>query len=122
MTPYTCIPHTLLAALNAARVTETLGLPPRPREARSIFFLWWPDAPRDLPVIQKVHDLVLWFIPILNRFPVTHRHGIGERMIDGLYGLLEGLIRCRYSRDKLERLETLNAELNVLRHQVRLCL
>ena len=36
---------------------------------------------RELPVIQKVHDLILWFIPILNRFPVTHRHGIGQRAI-----------------------------------------
>ena len=63
---------------------------------------------RELPVIQKVHDLVLWFIPILNRFPITPRHGIGERMIDGPYGLLEGPIRCRYTKDKLTLLEALN--------------
>ena len=37
---------------------------------------------RDLPVIQKVHDLILWFIPILNRYPVIHRRGIGEQMAD----------------------------------------
>lgn len=79
-------------------------------------------AARELPVIQKVHDLVLWYVPILNRFPVTHRRGIGERLVEGLYGLLEGLIRCRYAKDKLDRLEALNAELNVLRHQTRLCL
>jgi hypothetical protein len=60
----------------------------------------------DLPVIQKTYDLVKWYIPILNRLPRDHRFTLGERIIQGLYDLLEGLILARYSQDKLERLES----------------
>lgn len=48
-------------------------------------------ASLDLPVIQKTYDLVKWYIPILNRLPRDHRFTLGERMINGLYNLLENL-------------------------------
>jgi hypothetical protein len=76
----------------------------------------------DLPVIQKTYDLVKWYVPILNRLPRDHRFTLGERIINGLYDLLEGLILARYSRDKLETLQTLNTRLDLLRHQTRLLL
>lgn len=76
----------------------------------------------DLPVIQKTYDLVKWYIPILNRLPRDHRFTLGERMVNGLYDLLEGLIMARYSRHKLEQLEQLNHRLDLLRHQTRLLL
>ena len=74
----------------------------------------------DLPVIQKTYDLVKWYIPILNRLPRDHRFTLGERMVNGLYDLLEGLITARYSHHKLEQLEQLNHRLDLLRHQTRL--
>lgn len=74
----------------------------------------------DLPVIQKTYDLVKWYIPILNRLPRDHRFTLGERMVNGLYDLLEGLITARYSHHKLEKLEQLNQRLDLLRHQTRL--
>lgn len=76
----------------------------------------------DLPIIQKVYDLVKWYVPILNRLPRNHRFTLGERIINGLYELLEGLISARYSRNKLEVLEKLNTRLDLLRHQTRLLL
>ena len=36
--------------------------------------------------------------------------------------MLEGLIRARYTRDKLSQLESLNSNLDILRHQTRLLL
>ncbi|MFM7527336.1 MAG: diversity-generating retroelement protein Avd [Nodosilinea sp.] len=77
-------------------------------------------AVADLPVIQKAYDLVKWYVPILNRLPRDHRFTLGERIIQGLYDLLEGLIQARYSANKLERLQTLNIRLDLLRHQTRL--
>ncbi|MGK7950766.1 MAG: diversity-generating retroelement protein Avd [Xenococcaceae cyanobacterium] len=77
----------------------------------------------ELPVVQKTYDLIKWYVPILNRLPRDHRFGLGNRMIERLYGLLEGLIQVRYSRqDKLAKLETLNTELDILRYQTRLLL
>jgi hypothetical protein len=40
-------------------------------------------------------------------------------MVNGLYNLLEGLIAARYAKQKLERLESLNTQLDILRYQTR---
>lgn len=76
----------------------------------------------DLPVIQKTYDLIKWYVPILNRLPRSHRFALGDRMILGLYDLLEGLIRSRFNRQKLTQLEDLNSKLDILRYQTRLLL
>ncbi|MFA4986379.1 MAG: diversity-generating retroelement protein Avd [Candidatus Brocadiia bacterium] len=74
----------------------------------------------DLSVIQKVYDLTKWYIPLVHRLPRTHKFGIGDRIQDNLYGLLEGLVVARFSPARLEKLTELNASLDVLRFQSRL--
>lgn len=75
----------------------------------------------ELPIVQKTYDLIRWYIPILNRLPRNHRFALGDRMINNLYDLLEGLIRVRYAKnDKLTRLQSLNTQLDILRYQTRL--
>ena len=76
----------------------------------------------DLPIITKTYELIKWYIPILHRLPRDYRFTLGDRMIAGLYGLLEELIQARYSRDKLTRLQAVNSSLDILRHQTRLLL
>ena len=76
----------------------------------------------DLPIIQKTYDLVLWYIPRLNKMPKSHKYILGERIQTNLYTLLEGLIIARYRKDKTQILESLNARLDILRYQTRLCL
>jgi len=75
----------------------------------------------ELPIIQRTYDLILWYIPRINKFPRDYKFALGDEMQRGLYGLLGGLIRARYRKDKVELLEMLNAELEVLRYQTRLC-
>ncbi|MEM7769096.1 MAG: diversity-generating retroelement protein Avd [Cyanobacteria bacterium P01_A01_bin.37] len=76
----------------------------------------------DLPIIQKTHDLIQWYVPVLNRLPRDHKYLLGNRIISGLYDLLEGLIKARYVREKLPQLQQLNTQLDILRHQTRLLL
>lgn len=76
----------------------------------------------ELPIIQKTYDLIKWYVPILNRLPRNHKFLLGDRMIAGLYNLLEELLKARYEQHKLSRLETLNSNLDVLRYQTRLLL
>lgn len=76
----------------------------------------------NLPIIQKTHDLIQWYVPILNRLPRDHKFTLGDRLISGLYDLLEGLIKARYARDKLPQLRQLNVQLDILRHQTTLLL
>jgi hypothetical protein len=74
----------------------------------------------ELPVIQKTYDFVKWFVPILNKLPRDHKFILGDRMITEVYELLEGLLKARYTKEKLIKLQGLNSELDILRYQTRL--
>ncbi len=75
----------------------------------------------ELPIVQKTYDLIKWYIPILNRLPRDHRFALGERIVNNLYNLLEGLLQARYAKsDKLAQLQSLNTQLDILRYQTRL--
>jgi 23S rRNA-intervening sequence protein len=76
----------------------------------------------NLPIIQKTYDLIKWYVPILNKLPRNHKFLLGDRIITGLYDLLENLILARYAQEKLAQLELLNAKLDIMRHQTRLLL
>ena len=76
----------------------------------------------DLPVVQKTFDLIKWYLPILNRLAKPYKFGLGDRMTHILYDLLENLIIARYSQNKISILESLNAKVDILRHQTRLLL
>lgn len=74
----------------------------------------------ELPVIERTRDLILWYVPVLNRLPRDHRYVLGERMMRGLYELLEELTRARYAKEKITLLEGCNLQLELLRQQTRL--
>ena len=74
----------------------------------------------NLPIIQKTYDFALWYIPILNKLPRDHRFLLGDRIISGIYELLESLIQIQYEKEKLLCLKQLNGKLDVIRHQTRL--
>jgi hypothetical protein len=78
------------------------------------------NATGELPVIQKTYDLILWYVPILNRLPRDHKFAVGDRMVLVLYDLLEGLLVARYRREKLALLEDLASRVDLLRYQTRL--
>lgn len=75
----------------------------------------------ELPIIQRMYDLIVWYVPRLNKFPRNFKYALGDRIQTQLYGLLEELIRARYAADKIGILESLNVELEVVRYQTRLC-
>lgn len=77
---------------------------------------------KELAIIQKTYDLILWYVPILSRLPRRHKFTLGDRLMTGLYELLEELILAQYASQKLARLEALNPKLAVLRYQSRLLL
>ncbi len=76
--------------------------------------------PEDLPVIQKTYDLIQWYIPHINKIPRSHRFGLGDRIVNNLYEMLEMLIEARYRRDRREILQSINISVEKLRYQTRL--
>lgn len=76
---------------------------------------------KELSVIQKTYDCIKWYIPIIERLPKIHKFTLGDRIINGLYDLLEGLIKAKYGKNKLYQLESLNTQLDILRYNPENC-
>jgi hypothetical protein len=72
--------------------------------------------------VQACHELILWLIPQLDKFPRLRRFTLGERLEAVLLEVLELLIEAAYSRgpEKGEPLKKANLRLEVARHLWRL--
>ncbi len=77
---------------------------------------------KELSVIQKTYDVIRWYIPIIEHLPKMHKFSLGDKIVNGLYDLLENLIKAKYTSNKLDKLETINVKLDILRYQTRLLL
>ena len=73
----------------------------------------------DLSVISQTYDLALWTIRHVERFPRTHRHGLGSRLENTLHNLLNQLLAAKYRHDKLPFLDEANLLAEQLRYQLR---
>ena len=78
----------------------------------------------ELPINQRLYDLIIWFINHLDNFPRSRRFTLGVRIENALYDMLERLIEARYEsekRIKLEKLRQANVILEKTRYFVRIC-
>jgi bifunctional ADP-heptose synthase (sugar kinase/adenylyltransferase) len=64
--------------------------------------------------------LIVWFVPIINRFPRIHKFTLGDRIQNQIYEILEQLILTKYEKGKLARLEQINGNLEILQYQIKL--
>ncbi len=71
-------------------------------------------------VVQSCHDLLLWLIPQIDKFPRSRRFTLGERLETGLLDVLELLVDVAYSRNKETSLKRANLRLEMVRHLWRL--
>jgi hypothetical protein len=76
-----------------------------------------PNVPQ---AVQSCHDLLVWIIPQLDKFPRSRRFTLGERLEGGLLEILELLVEAGYSRRKESILSSANLQLAVVRHVWRL--
>jgi hypothetical protein len=78
-------------------------------------------SPSNVPqAVQSCHDLLLWLIPQLDKFPRSRRFTLGERLETGLLDVLESLVDAAYSRNKETSLKRANLRLEMVRHLWRL--
>ena len=71
-------------------------------------------------LLTKLHDLLLYLIPELNKFPRSHRFVLGDRIESKLLEVQEHCLRAYYSREKRTHLLESNLKLEVTRHLIRL--
>jgi hypothetical protein len=70
--------------------------------------------------VQACHELLLWLIPHLDKFPRVRRFTLGERLESTLIDVLELLVEAAFSRAKQDALKRANFRLEVARHLWRL--
>ena len=66
--------------------------------------------------VQACHDILLWLIPQLDKFPRARRFTLGERIENGLLEVLALLVDAAYSRAKQPVLKQANLRLAVAHH------
>jgi hypothetical protein len=71
-------------------------------------------------ILTKLHDLLLYLIPQLNKFPRDQKFALGDRIEIKVLDVQENCLRAYYSRDKRGHLLEANLQLEVTRHLVRL--
>lgn len=70
--------------------------------------------------VQSCHDLLLWIIPQVDKFPRARRFTLGERIETGLLTVLELLVEAAYIHKKVAVLQQANVTLETVRHLWRL--
>ncbi|MBI1299756.1 diversity-generating retroelement protein Avd [bacterium] len=81
------------------------------------------NPPRqETPLFAKLHDLLLWLTPCIEKFPRSQRFLLAERILDTAFACQENLIRARKVNGaaKAEALLHADIELEKLRMQWRL--
>ncbi len=59
----------------------------------------------ELPIIRRMYDLVLCYVPGLYKLPRGYNLALGDRIQAGLLHVLETQIRAKYRKDKRPVLE-----------------
>ena len=60
--------------------------------------------PEELEVISKNIELITWYLNFVEKMPRSHRYGIGARIENKLFELLDLLTQSKFSQSKIELL------------------
>ena len=70
--------------------------------------------------LTRIYDLLLWIVPVLEKFPRTQRFLLGDRIETHLLQIMELLIKAAYTKNKRDLLISANLKLEILRYLIRL--
>ncbi len=71
-------------------------------------------------ILTKLHDLLLYLVPLLAKFPRDQKFLLADRLQVKVMDVQESCLRAYYGRDKLHQLDEANMGLEIARHLVRL--
>ena len=75
---------------------------------------------QDVSALTRTYDLLLWIIPLLEKFPRSQRFLLGERIESTFLDIMELLIQATYSKNKANILKQANLKLETSRYLIRL--
>ncbi|MCP4699714.1 MAG: four helix bundle protein, partial [Gammaproteobacteria bacterium] len=64
--------------------------------------------------VQDCHELLIWLIPHLDKFPKARRFTLGDRLESRVLSILEDLVEATYSRQKTIPLTRANRQLETM--------
>ena len=70
----------------------------------------------DPKAVQDCHELLVWLIPQLDKFPRARRFTLGDRIEQRLLDVLEDLVEATWSNQALPALTRANRRLEMMRH------
>lgn len=71
-------------------------------------------------VLTKIHDLLLYLVPQLAKFPRDQKFLLADRIQVKVMDVQEHCLRAYYSKEKVVHLRQANLDLEITRHLVRL--
>lgn len=75
----------------------------------------------DLPLFDLWTRVLAWLLTHTEKFPKSIRFTFSSRIDNLALDILESIIEARYSRHKLEKLKSININLEKLRVLLRIC-
>ena len=72
--------------------------------------------------VESCHQLMLWLVPQLDKFPRSRRFTLGEKIEATMLAILELLVIASFERRKSPALVEANRKLTVVRHLWRLAM
>ena len=76
---------------------------------------------KDMTIVPKLYDAILWYAAKLSRYPKAYRYNLGECIMSGFLDVLDLILESRYtSGNKRHLLRQANIRLEKLRYLIRL--
>lgn len=75
---------------------------------------------KDLKILEKHYELILWIFPLINKFPQKQRFVLGQQIQNIILIILENIIQANYERDKTAVLKYISVDLDKFRYLFRL--
>ena len=75
---------------------------------------------REITALTRIYDLILWIIPILEKFPRAQKFLLGDRIETLLLDIMDLIIEATYSKQKAPILKEANLKIEKARYLVRL--
>ncbi|MCK6561510.1 diversity-generating retroelement protein Avd [candidate division KSB1 bacterium] len=72
-------------------------------------------------LLTRLEDFIVWYLPHLESFPRNYKFLLGDRSVKILLDILEEVADAYYSKDKLEKLQRANIQLEKLRRLLAIC-
>ena len=73
-----------------------------------------------ISALIKTYDLIVWIIPVLNKFPNSQKYLLANKIEMSLLEIMELIIEAVYSKEKKKYLYSANMKIEKTRYLIRI--